>query len=261
VSWLYPNKIWITNQITLFYSTTFRHRWNIQTTPVENVSPQTQTFSASPAKIWPWVFDCWLLRLFHICSNWKNAIHVNHKRLKRVSELLHPHSWSCLIAREAVLILNDRGSLRDLSHEFAGREVSHWAAPEFLQLIHNFRNEELGALREWDQSLLRTSWLSGSMNTHIRHHWTFEKNDMCFLCCLWNAGPTRTLGDIFSQRPSKEKKGTFFPQVCLVLGHCNFQTKLPSFRIWICSNAPGSMCPSEIKIMFFKKVTFSSSGL
>ena len=128
-------------------------------------------------------------------------------------------------------------------------------------LIHDFRKKELGAHREWDQLLLRTIWLSGSMNTHIRHHWTCEKKDTWFLCCLWNTGATRSLGDIFSQRPSKETNSACSPPICFILGHYNFQITLPSLWMWIYSKAPCFMCPSDIKIVSFIKVIFSCSYL
>lgn len=74
----------------------------------------------------------------------------------------------------------------------------------------------------------RAIWLSGSMDTHGRHQWTCKKKDMWFLCCLWNTGSKGTVGDIFSQRPSKGRTGACFPQTWLVFRHCNFQIMLPS---------------------------------
>lgn len=105
----------------------------------------------------------WRRRTFHIGSNWKNAIHVNHKRLKSAGGLLHPHSWRPLIARRRFCCLMAAG-VRGPSRGASRQGAESWGGARASGLIQDFGKKELSAHGEWDQLLLRTIWLSDSMS-------------------------------------------------------------------------------------------------
>lgn len=221
--------------------------------------PQAQTFSASPAELWPWVFNCWLEDLGYFIS-----AAIERMLFMLTTRGLRERANCCIRIlgdvweqKRPLCRLTAAGVWRP-SQGACRQGGESWNRARASELIH-FRNEELSAHREWDQLLLRTIWLSGSMNTHIRHHRTCKKQDMWFLCCLWNPGSTGTLGDIFSPRPSKETRSACFPQIWWVLGHYNFQIILPSLWMRIYSKAPCFMCPSDIKIVSFKRNIVSCS--
>lgn len=162
--------------------------------------------------------------------------------------MLHPHSWICLITREAVQLLTGCLGLRASP---TGVQAARWVSTHTHTLPQSFWKhllfEEWGtwAHGAWDQLLLGTQWLLGSVNS--------QDEDRGFLCCLWNAGPTGMIGDTFSPRPSKGKKTHLFSTAADSFRTLSFPNSSLLSRSQMCPKVPGFMWASDYKSLPFKR--------